>query len=658
MGNLLPFFAALVLAVYSLRSGPTPPLSLPGVAAFLVAYYAAGRAVAGRFADTALEPGADPRVVLARFRRAVSLHRALALPGYAVLLFPGGWAAAGRSALGAGGDLAALAALLAPYLVLLLLAHASSYPAERRLGLQPLPYGTSLLLSVRMGGLVVAPIVLFAALEYGLSSLAAAGLEPFHAASDLAARYELAGGALLLASLAVVLAVFPVIAMRILGARPMPAGPLRERLERYARRVGLGYRNIYVWPTHGSLPNAAVMGVGRRLRCVVFTDALLDLLDEEEIEAVFAHEVGHALHRHLPIFFLFTVAFTLAMAAATHLLPPGMAAAVERDDIAGLAFGLGGMFVYFGLVFGFVSRRLEQQADVHGLLTVGLPEDAVPADVLRDPDRHPFLKAVAEGRATPAEHPFVRGLDGIAEVMGGMRELTGWRHFSLSDRIAFLDRFCRDAAVRERYRRRLRGLLALMATAFVLFAAVASADLPAQAAGAAPGAALAKAADRLSRGRPAEARPWLESGLRGAAARGRLLSPDGSRLPPGRPVETLSLLALAQAQEQEGVPGIDRFRLQECEALLRSILGRHEEAIAVGEGALRRLGDPDAQPSEARGTLQGLRAEALLTIAHLLESAGRPAAAVAAREDAAAAAAESGSKALREAAAGPGSGPK
>ena len=45
--------------------------------------------------------------------------------------------------------------------------------------------------------------------------------------------------------------------------------------------------------------NAALAGLGRTRR-VYLGDTLLDNFPQEEIEVVFAHEIGHHVHRHLP----------------------------------------------------------------------------------------------------------------------------------------------------------------------------------------------------------------------------------------------------------------------------------------------------------------------------------------------------------------------
>jgi STE24 endopeptidase len=641
VGNLLPLLLAITLSCIALQGRDDVRFSIPGNLAYLAAWYALGRGVAAWFASEALREGADARAALGRFRRAVGLYRSLVLPAFAVALWIGGGASLARQVQAAAGEIAGLAAALAPYALLRVLAHAATHPAEKRLGFERLPFRRSILLTGRVGALVAVPIFLFFAILALGAAVASLDLPPFRALADLAARWEFVAAAWSLAALAGVLALFPVLAMALLGARPMPPGPLRSRLEAYAARVGLGYRDLYVWPTEGSLPNAAVMGVGRRLRCVVFTDALLDSLEDDEVEAVFAHEAGHAVHGHLPLFFAFTTAYSLAIVALQRFLPPELAVRIEQDGTLGLGLLVLGLVLYVGLLFGFISRRLEQQADVHGFLTVGLPEGEDAARVLREPERHPFLRAVAEGTAEPSSHPFVRSLDRIAAIMGGVRELTGWRHFSIKDRVEFLERFARDPAVRARYRSRLRGLLALLGGIFLLFAAGAATDLPVQAAGPRPSAALGRACEHLAAGRPEAARRWIEDGLRGAEARGRTLSPSDVRVPPGRPVPELSLLQLAGEASDPERGRRERFQVRECEALLRSVLGKDGDAVECADRATDILGP---------GAPAALVAENRILLAYLLRRAGRPAAADAARAEAATLARESGEERLARAA--------
>ena len=67
------------------------------------------------------------------------------------------------------------------------------------------------------------------------------------------------------------------------------------------------YRDILVWRTHSNMGNAAVMGILPHMRYVLLSDLLLETMTDEQIEAVFAHEMGHVVHRHMAWFVLFFV---------------------------------------------------------------------------------------------------------------------------------------------------------------------------------------------------------------------------------------------------------------------------------------------------------------------------------------------------------------
>jgi len=234
-----------------------------------------------------------------------------------------------------------------------------------------------------------------------------------------------------------------------LRTKPLPDGPLRTRLEAYSRRVGFRFRDIRVWPTGGDTANAVVVGALPRFRYVFITDGLLNALDEDEIEAVFAHEAGHARRGHVLLFFGFTVVLSLLQFVPGAEVVLGGALSWAPPIVRQLLL----VIVWLGVVFGWVSRRFEQEADVFCIDTLKLPDDASPS----------------------ADHPFARALARIGEDVGEIREVTGWRHFSIADRVAFARQYVADAEVRRRTRRSiriLRGTLMTVIFGFVLAAAV------------------------------------------------------------------------------------------------------------------------------------------------------------------------------------------
>ena len=65
---------------------------------------------------------------------------------------------------------------------------------------------------------------------------------------------------LFVASALLIIALSPELIRRLLPTRPLPAGPLRDRLERMGQRTGLPMRDVLVWDTDSTMVNAAVIG--------------------------------------------------------------------------------------------------------------------------------------------------------------------------------------------------------------------------------------------------------------------------------------------------------------------------------------------------------------------------------------------------------------
>jgi STE24 endopeptidase len=108
--------------------------------------------------------------------------------------------------------------------------------------------------------------------------------------------------------------------------------------------------------------NGAVMGLIPRLRYILLTDALLEHLPPEQVEAVTAHEIGHVKRRHI-LWLIASGIGTLTVIGVgiqvlMELVRPGFSWTIAGQGI-GSVVSLGTAFV----VFGFVSRRFEWQAD-------------------------------------------------------------------------------------------------------------------------------------------------------------------------------------------------------------------------------------------------------------------------------------------------------
>ncbi|MCU7939332.1 MAG: M48 family metallopeptidase [gamma proteobacterium symbiont of Bathyaustriella thionipta] len=149
-------------------------------------------------------------------------------------------------------------------------------------------------------------------------------------------------------------------------------GSLKQRIEQLMTRCGFLSKGILVMDgskrsSHG---NAYFTGLGNNKQ-IVFFDNLLDSLDDEEVEAVLAHELGHFKKKHI-IKRLFTMTFmTLAGFAMLGWLmqqewfynglgmtTPSIYAALVLFSIASPAFTF-----FLSPISAMISRKHEFEAD-------------------------------------------------------------------------------------------------------------------------------------------------------------------------------------------------------------------------------------------------------------------------------------------------------
>jgi Zn-dependent protease with chaperone function len=270
-----------------------------------------------------------------------------------------------------------------------------------------------------------------------------------------------------------VFAAMPWIVRLVLGLKPLPDGPLRDRLEAVAGRLHFRCGNILVWHTRHGMANAMVIGIVPWIRYVVFTDRLLEDFTPEEIEAVLGHEIGHIRHHHMLYYFGFLTASVIVL---------GWLGCFFRDDLKEL-LGLGNrqyltdvplvavLLGYIFVVFGFLSRRCERQADVFGCRTVSCPQSDC-----RGHDGGLDLDQRGRGLCPTGINTFIRALEKVAVVNGISRNRPGflqsWQHSTIARRVEFLQRMLLDPGVEKRFQRRVAlikwALLLLLGGAMVL----------------------------------------------------------------------------------------------------------------------------------------------------------------------------------------------
>lgn len=79
---------------------------------------------------------------------------------------------------------------------------------------------------------------------------------------------------------------------------PLPDGPLKEKLTALLEKYGYRVKTIDVMDAsrRTTKSNAYFTGFGK-MKTIVLYDTLLNTMDEDEVCAIFAHEMGHGLHK-------------------------------------------------------------------------------------------------------------------------------------------------------------------------------------------------------------------------------------------------------------------------------------------------------------------------------------------------------------------------
>ena len=166
---------------------------------------------------------------------------------------------------------------------------------------------------------------------------------------------------------------------------PLPAGELRDAIERYARAQGFQLSGIFTMDgsRRSAKANAFFTGIGRHRRIVLY-DTLVEKHTTDELVAILAHEMGHFrlghIHKLMGIGILSTgLMFYVFSRLLGH---PGLFAAfgfpAERISVYAGLFLVGFLYApvssLLGIVTNALSRRFEYQADAYAARTHGQPE--------------------------------------------------------------------------------------------------------------------------------------------------------------------------------------------------------------------------------------------------------------------------------------------
>jgi heat shock protein HtpX len=166
------------------------------------------------------------------------------------------------------------------------------------------------------------------------------------------------------------------LALKMYNAQPVTREQLPRgyaAVERLTAKQGLPMPKIYVLPTES--PNAFATGRNPQHASVAVTHGILQLLDDEELEGVLAHELGHVKNRDI---LTSSIAATLA-GAITMVSRMGMFGGYGGGRGRRGGGGLTGLFMIIlapiaaSLIQLAISRSREYEADATGAAVTGNP---------------------------------------------------------------------------------------------------------------------------------------------------------------------------------------------------------------------------------------------------------------------------------------------
>jgi len=149
-------------------------------------------------------------------------------------------------------------------------------------------------------------------------------------------------------------------------------GDLKNEIVKYVNSVGFKANNIYVLngSKRSTKANAYFSGFGNQKRITLY-DTLINDLENNEIVAVLAHEVGHYKRKHIlynltsSIILTGFALFVLSLFIKTPLLSLALGVSHPSFHIGLIAFGIlySPVSQILGVFMNYMSRKFEYQAD-------------------------------------------------------------------------------------------------------------------------------------------------------------------------------------------------------------------------------------------------------------------------------------------------------
>jgi len=201
-------------------------------------------------------------------------------------------------------------------------------------------------------------------------------------------------------------ALFPVLILPIFNKlTPLSSGGLKDKIEELAKRVNFRISGVFTMDgskrsTHS---NAFFAGIGKFRRIVLF-DTLVQGMEERELLAVLAHEMGHSVKKHVRTGLLISLSssllgfFVLSRLVQASWFYEAFKFRFASAYAALFIFGIAsGAFTFFLLpLFSMLSRKHEYEADRFAAGVLGEAQPMV----------HSLVKLSKDNLSNLTPHPY------------------------------------------------------------------------------------------------------------------------------------------------------------------------------------------------------------------------------------------------------------
>ncbi|MDL4842390.1 M48 family metallopeptidase [Aquibacillus rhizosphaerae] len=154
---------------------------------------------------------------------------------------------------------------------------------------------------------------------------------------------------------------------KMLKASAMPESDSKDELLQFLAKLKIENVQLYTWPTKKKkIANALVTGFTKKKQ-IYISDYMLENMTIEQVKAILAHEIGHIKKKHL---WKRLGCIALVMSMITGL---GFGMEWYENHVAtipiwiGITLIIGALVIGFGIIFRYVSRVHEKEADAYVL---------------------------------------------------------------------------------------------------------------------------------------------------------------------------------------------------------------------------------------------------------------------------------------------------